>query len=828
MNRALAIVALLLLAGVLPVIWPMPSLAAALLTAPSLLLLPTGLGLAACYGVTGRRPADLTALQALLLAYFVGLFLFILLFVASERFLVDAPRPGVLMTALWLAALAGWLRMRALLLVPREAVPPLLLVAAIAGVLVAVRYGSAISIYSDYPVTDLFQRIQFHGGAFEFARNLTLNPFVASSYIPFQQLELGLLLRLTGADPLDAEWIWPLAMAPLQVGVLYAFFSRILAQRRAAIVAFALVLAQSAFSNPTNGAIAELAAITLLSMLLIGDPRAGGLGRAVLLRLPALAAGIVMGLALLKMPLEGAGLAAVVMVLLGGILASGCRHGLLAAIALLAAVALPFHRGALLYVVLGGASVGAYWCLLYFQEAGGKKVRQLLRGLFLVAVAIAGAMAVRILLLSESQADAFGLWRLFDLLLVPLAGKSLSVVAIDGDLAPGAGSRVALFELARMASPLIVGAATAYFALLSVPAFRRRWGFLDKDAERQTLAQMLVVFGLVILILTGFPFIHRAGFLVTLLASAALANVFLSTRLGADGSRAFTLLFAFYAVAVVVAIYLGAPDDAQPYLWRALPVFVALGVLLAPLPFLRLGNPANVGWRTAMVLVLAVAAEVAMSNAYFKPYAFHRQTPPSHGALASFDESDLALAKFVADHADGTEVLISSPKTMTFLRARTGLSPFLASSNLNTVDVSAREKLALLLGAMVSGRPDPQVCATLTAMLEAGGSGIYSYAVARRRQPGQNGKAVLDALGYDNRLVPSYNARLAAAPKVAIGQRFLIIVDRTTMDWLEDPVTLRYFPVHGPLGTATVANLDRAFPRHHLFRDTYIGELECK
>lgn len=828
MNRPLAIVALLLLAGALPVVWPMPSLAAVLLTAPSLLLLPTGLGLASLYGLTGRRPAELTALQALLLAYFVGLFLFILFFVASERFLVEPPRPGVLMAGLWLAALAGWLRMRSLLAVPREAVQPLLLVVALAGLLVALRYGSAISIYSDYPVMDLFQRIQFHGGAFEFARTLTLNPFVASSYIPFQQLELGLVLRLTGADPLDAEWVWPLAMAPLQAGVLYAFFSRILPQRRAAIVAFALVLAQSAFSNPTNGGIAELAAITLLSLLLTGDPRAGGPRKAALLRLPALAVGVVMGLALLKMPLEGAGLAAVVMVLLGGILISGCRHGLLAAIVLLAAVALPFHRGALLYVVLGGASVGAYWCLLYLQEVGGKKVRRLLRGLFLAVVAIAAAMAARILLLPESQTDAFGLWRLFDLILVPLAGKSLSAVAVDGDLAPGAGSRVALFELARMASPLIVGATTAYMVLLSLPAFRRRWGFLDKGAERQTLAQMLVVFGLVMLILTGFPFIHRVGFLVTLLASAALANVFLSTRLGADGSRPFALLLAFYAVAVVVAVYLGAPDGVQPYLGRALPVFAALGVLLAAVPFLRWGNPAHGGWRTAVVLVLAVTAEVATSNAYFKSYAFQRQTPPSSGALASFDESDLALARFVADHADGTEVLISSPKTMTFLRARTGLSPFLVSSNLDTIDVSAREKLAGLLGAMVSDRPDPQVCGKLMAMLEAGESGIYSYAVARRWVPRESGKAVLDAFGYDNRLVPSYDAQLATALKVAIGQRFLIIIDRTTVDWLGDPEELRYFPVHGPLPSTVVTNLDRNFPVHHVYQDSYIAELECK
>src|SRR5690606_3619265 len=125
-------------------------------------------------------------------------------------------------------------------------------------------------IYSDFPVLDLFQRIQFHGGAWEFARNLTLNPFVASSYIPFQQLQLGLFLRLTGADPLVAEWIWPLVMAPLQIGAFYAFFSGLLPQRQARILAFAVAFAQCGLSNPTNGTIAELASITVLSILLAG------------------------------------------------------------------------------------------------------------------------------------------------------------------------------------------------------------------------------------------------------------------------------------------------------------------------------------------------------------------------------------------------------------------------------------------------------------------------------------------------------------------------------------------------------------------------------
>ncbi|MGB3813075.1 MAG: hypothetical protein WA950_07595 [Shinella sp.] len=828
MIRPVAIVALLLLAGILPAVWSISSLAAALLTAPALLLVPTGLGLAATYGISGRRPADLTALQALLLAYFVGLFLFILLFVASERFLAEPLRPGVLTGGIWVVALAGWWRMRALLAVPGEAVRPLLIVAVIAGLLVAVRYATTIVIYSDFPVLDLFQRIQFHGGAWEFARNLTLNPFVASSYIPFQQLQLGLFLRLTGVDPLVAEWVWPLVMAPLQIGAFYAFFSGLLPQRRARILAFAVAFAQCGLSNPTNGTIAELASITVLSILLAGTRHDEMHAKAIALRLLALVIGIAIGLTLMKLPLAGAGLASFAMILLFGILMAGARYGLLAAITLLAAVALPFHRGALLFLVLGGATVAAYGYLVLVQQYGGEKVRSFLRGLLIAAMAVAAAMTVRILLLREGQPDAFGLWSFFDLLLMPLAGKSLSVVAVDGDLAPGAGSRIALFELVRAVSPLVVGVVTAYTALLSFPPFRRRWGFSRDEDEARALSLALLFFGLVIVILTGFPFIHRASFLAILLVSGAIAHIFLSTRFDAFASRLLAFALAAYGIVVVAAVYVVAPPGVQPYLERALPVFAVLGIALAAMPFIVRGRLKPWNWRNGAILVLVITAETAASNTYFKRYAFSSQIPPSSGALASFDERDLALARFVADRTNGAEILVSDPKMMAFLRARTGLYPFLASSNLGTVDVAASEELVSLLNTTISERPDPQLCGKLAAMLEAGNSAIYSYGAARHGMSPQSGESVLDALGYDNRMVPSYNGQLAAASNVAMGQRFLIIFDRTTMDWLGDPKDLRYFPVHGPLPSRVIANLDRTFPVHHVFQDTYIAELECK
>lgn len=830
MERTAAIVVFLFLIGLLPVIWPMPSLAAAVLTAPCLLLLPTGLGLAAAYGVLGRQPTAFSALQTLLIAYFAGLFLFILVFVAAERFSAEPIRPGLLMAVVWGIALLGWLRMRCLIDIPREERRLVLVVVAIALLLGAVRYVYTITIYSDYPVTDLFQRTQFHGGAWAFARTLVLNPFVAGSYIPFQQLQLGLLLRLAGVDPLVAEWVWPAALAPLQVGVLYAFFSRILVQRLAAVLALSLALAQSGLSNPTNGTIAELATITVLSLLLMGEPGQPIRGKAIALRFFALATGIVLGFALLKMPLGASGVAALALVSVAGLLASGRRWGLAATIAMLAAITLPFHRGALLYLILGGATVAAYSCFVLWQEKGGETARRLLRWLLAAVLAVAGGMTVRILVMREDETDAFGLWRMFDLILMPFAGKSMTAVAIDGDLAPGAGARVALFELARAVSPLVVGVAVGAILLFSLEPLRRRLGFLDSAAGREAFAQVLVFIGITSLILTGFPFIHRSGFLVVLFASAAAINVLLSTRLSLQVPRLLALAFAAYAVFIVGLAFAVASAGIQPYLHRAVPAFAMLGAALAALALLPAAWRGRHGWRTGAVLVLAVAAEVALSKTYFKPYAFRNQIPPSSRALASFDAADLRLSAVLASRTNGSEVLVSDPKMMTFLRARTGLYPFLSSSNLDTIDAAIQGELVSLLRAMTSGEPGSQSCRRLAEVLEAGGSGIYSYAAARRR-PGVDGRTVLAALGYNDRLMPTYDAahagRSAEVSRVAPGQRYVIIIDRTTLDWLGKPGSLSYFPVHGTLPATVVANLDRAFPVHHVFQDTYIAELEC-
>ena len=833
MTRARAIVLSLLIVGVVPTVWTLPSLVAAVLTAPSLLILPIGLGLLTTYGIPGRRPVSLSTLQLLLISYFVGLFLVVLLFVSVERYLVEPIAPAALMAAIWVLALLGWLRVDAFEVNSgnkRLVVFTVLLVI----VITAIRYSYTITIFSEFPITDLFQRIQFHGGAWEFAKTGILNPFVAGSYIPVQQLQLGLLLRLTGADPLVAEWVWPVAFAPIQAAAIYVFCSRIMQQRRAAAVAFCLALAQFGLSNPTNGTLAELATITILSLLLNdGDGRSSQLS-ATAARLLALIVGIACGLALQKVPVAFCVFGALAIILPTGIFSLDRRWSVLVAITLLTAITLPLHRGALLYFLLAGFAATTFNIMLILQKQTGSRFQRTPIWLLAILALVLVAMAMRILLLREGGADAFGLWKIFDLVLMPLAGKSLAVVAIDGDLAPGAGARVALFELARAVSPLVAGIAVGGVILLMPPVGRHRLAFAETMAGRKALAQALVVLGLSCLILTGFPFIYRASFILIVFASTGAINVLQTIPRALRAQRLSYLAFFAYASLIAVLTVVAARAEVQPYLERAGPVFLVLAILFAVLLASQRVFPSVDGRWIGVLFVLTVTTEVALSRTYFKPYAFHAQTPPASGSFASFDQNDLAFADYLDKTVDRSAILVSDPKTMTFIRGRTGVLPLVSSSNLDTIDVANKTALTSVLRGLVLNEGSIDPCTAINAILDGRASGIYDYDNYRTQTGAVDGRSVLSRLGYDDRLVPQFRAHQEqrAEPARIVPdkhtQNFAIVVNNTTIDWLRHPSELSYFPVGGPLPEDVVANLTRYTGDAHLFGNSYVAKLKCK
>ncbi|WLR91325.1 hypothetical protein [Shinella zoogloeoides] len=835
--------------GLLPMVLSLPSLAATILSAPLLLLVPAGVGNALAFGLRGALPHRLSKLQSLLIAYFTGTLLIILVFLLSER--LSGARTGflTLATPIYLLSVIGWLRLGEAYRLKAGERKRLMVVAAISLPLVALRYAYSISIFSDYPVTDLFQRSHFHGGAFEFARNFILNPFATDSYIPFQQLFLGMLMRLTGADPLDAEWVWPVAMAPIQIATLLCLIERLLPNRRTTLIALAIALAQFALSNPTNGSMAEMVAILLLSVLLPRRDRMMS-GTASAVELLTVVPALLIGVALTKLPSGAASFLVIALVLVGNL----TRRPLVAQIwpvLVLTAIALLFHRGALLFVALVVALSCGLSLLCIVRRHYCPSVVS--RGVVLATIGVLSlltAMCVKILVFSRGEGDIFGLWSLFDLVLTPITGKSLANVALDGDLAPGVGARVALFEAARTVSPLaVLLMLIGVFGMLSLSARRLGSGpsRLENAREIHLFADItLLFFGFILLILTGFPFIHRAAFLITLLASATLAILVCNASTMFNSYSRLSLSALSYMLVVMALPFLLLSERAEPYLWRALPVLLAMacvGVLAVVLALVW-------GRMRSLPLILAVTAAVAMefavSRSYFKSYAFHNQPPPANGALAAYDRTDLDTARRVLALSKERGVLVSDPKTMTIMRSRTGLYPLVSSSNLDTLSSDARRQLMAVLTTALSPSPLAQTCHRLVQIANSDASGLYNYGSIRLLSPAADGVTILTSLGYNNRLVPTYDPIVAARqrkeakasiahhlePQAQAGDdirpQFIILVNGSTVDWLTNRGGLNYFPVRRMLPNGLVAELKQKYPNGALVGETFLVGLECR
>ncbi|MFP9136004.1 hypothetical protein ACLI1C_02360 [Devosia sp. XGJD_8] len=857
MTNGFKVILLLLVLGIVPALLPMPSLLATICMSPLLLVIPTGIGLATMSGMGNLAARGIDKLQALMIAYFLGLFTFITTFMLLERFSGMAAFLLVALVALTLLSVAGWLKSAEWIRLSDRQRSTLLLVVLVVVLLVAARYTYGLAIYSEYPVTDLFQRSHFQGGALEFAHTLVLNPFVAQSYIPFQQLFLGIATTLTGADPLDAEWIWPIAMAPLQAGAVLCVVRRLTLDRTAALFAMALVLSQYGLSNPTNGTLAETAVLVLLSLLL--PTHFSKLTRTSFpwVKIAGLVFGVLLGSLANILSIEYAA-ALVALVILSGWLWQ--RLGLSPAVycaAALTIITLPIHRGALLFVAFAAAIFLALYILSIIYARFGTRALRWVALTNVAILALVGGMSLKVVFFpSDGGMDEWGFWDLFDLVLRPLTGKSLANVAIDGDLAPGAGARVALFEIARSMSLLafsLVMLGSLVLAFLALRS-RERIDAILAPAERDRAfffaAQTLIFAVLLAAILTGFPFIHRAGFVEALLLSTALATLaaLVLPRLPTLTIPSFAL--GAGCVAIVGLALFAAPANVAPYFNRAGPVLIALALLSVVAPLAARMSRA-VALVPLLAIVSAVGVEIAVSRTYFKPYAFQNQTPPESGPLAAYDRADLAAAEAVLKHMEGDEILVSDPKNITFLRSRTGLYPVVSVSNLDTMESGAKRSLERVLELAIRGGSSDAFCAELQRMTDGGASAVYNYANIRRLSPRVSGVDALRMLGYDNRLVPRYQGSVAQEPTareatareparptagpplpwtspVATNPKtFLVNISSATLVWLESPDALQYFPTEEQLPQDIVANLSGMFPEHYSYYGRFFGLVSC-
>lgn len=775
----------------------LPPLAAALLAAPFVLLVPAGVGLLAFFGWRGAIAEGIGRVQALLAAWLFGTLAMIYVFVLLERSGLTGRFADSVLTLSFLLSAGGWLRLRGQFTPSLNDLYMLRLVALVTLPLVMVNYIANISVYSEFPVMDLFQRTHFHKGALEFAKFDILNPFVADSYIPFQPLLLGLMGRGAHVDPIVAEWVLPVVLAPLQVGAIFVVACCFTKTRLQLALAIGLFLAMSTVTNLTNGDLASVAGLLLMSFLLEpADEHKEGSekGAGVLFLL----ASIVGAIFFVKLPVH----VALVVLLAAGLLVSmpvlDAKHTRATVIAILIFAAISFHRAGLLFV---GLVVVIYFAVTFYAWMLRKGAFRLLAINFLALLLLCAVMAGWILIQEgKHPRDEFGLWAIFDFVLLPLAGKSMTLVTIDNDLAQGAGGRISLFEVVRSLS--MVG------LLVSVLAFMRAiWPAIvgrnakqgEANPEAGSIVPTIVCLLLLVVTLTGFPFVHRSAFLIVTLLSIALA-VFVAPsseettpvgRLVIAGSIG---LVGYMCVLLALLLLVHDPR-IEPFLDRVfllLFLLFAVGVAIAAWCILDRRRI----W-LGTVLVLSVLFEVQASHAYFKRYAFMNQTPTRDAVVSHFGHRELATADSIALKLDPGTLLASDPKTMALLGMRSGLNPLISFSNLNTMPDEVRKKLVGLLRTVAAGAPVSRICLELGGVSSSHQSSQMNY--VRLRRLGLSGRESLDVLHYNDAVVARSVARSVAPPVITEsttlrGQLIAILISPDTVDWLTHPFDYLYFP----------------------------------
>jgi hypothetical protein len=715
-------------------------------------MLPAGVGIAVLPSGAMMSRVGLRKAEHALLGYFVGLMIVALVVVVRERnsspeMRVEWFDPAVLdylmlgLGALgWLRMLQGWRDFRRAESFTRIALwcSPLFIVP----------YTVSFLVFSRYPLTDLFQFTHIMKGAEEFAGFDRLNPFTADSYAPVIQPLLGILLRLSGANSLDAVWLMPLPAYLLRVAVLYAVGKRLLSAQRGVTVFVAISLPFFGTGVLTNGDLAALGCLLVMALVLATLQQRNPSGGMTWTISAGVTAALVATLASSRLLADWLMLCLVFLVVLA-IPLTARRPGALATFVtacLAIAVVAPLHRSTVLLVPAIAFSLA--WItkppLSRHAMAWTSAV-----------LTIVGTAVVASVLLNE-----YGSLSIAD------PGKAITVL-IDGvfgvrfstshDAMLGSGAKVALFEMARSVGPLI-----ALWSLMLAPRCLsnkhdiRPVGHFGIRSD----ATWLTACALIVLLLLGLPFAYRAVFIPMVLFAVLIAQDY--TRLDDRALTHVTAGLVALSLIIAVAEY-AVPENssaANYYINRAMPALLLCLLLIVAIGIASISRPTWLKFSAVMVLVWAVLFEKQVIRYHFFHYSFPGEPPPRAEPLSHYTLQDIKLAELIR-HQYGDGILISDPYTLAITRALTGLNSIVTFSNLDTMNAQAAEELRQYLQSiLLPGQESSEEhnCGEWQRAARLLGFGISSesnYALFQAANPGASGQDVLRAFGYRSGLLLS-------------------------------------------------------------------------
>lgn len=795
--------------------WQPDSFTKDIVVAPLYFLLPAGFGLLilSINGVHHKLLDWLSKPQILLGGVFIGLVAMTLTYQEFER--ANVLR-GVFTSAYFTllgASLLGYYRTRELLAVDFDTlkkVPQTLLLLL---PVVAVTYYFYFVHFTSFPLRDIFQQTHFMKGALEFSQAQILNPYITGSYLPYIQIQLGLLHHFYGLDLFRAQWILPLAIFFLNLSCYAVFISSITKDRTAQLIALLLMVVLAPVFQLENMIMLESMLLVLFSMLLRMD---GKDGTAVSFRMNlVLLAALFIAYhfyfdyyysppspAVNQPPAHYTSMW-VFALLFFGVFSLMRERGLhaFAFLALFAVSAFAVHRAILLFMPI----VLLAYIVHYFihRPYALSSVKKRLSPAFRVAVSVAIVLFAMSIYRYLNAGDTTGGQDGDSSPTTSIAGYLLRTSVFVGG---GTGIKHSLVEYLRLLPPLAHALIAILFLWFMFQSQKQAVGLRPQSVPGSAIDGASPWFFivtlpiLIIVVLSTIPYVYRGAFFpmtLGIVLFAVLAARFLRAqeagcRIACRVGAAFIATYLIAAAALWYSPGNSFLGDKNTYLaalgplaWTLLIVaLVGLGTLVFAL---KPGRARDVGFIVAVVGALAFDAFSFRTLFYEKAF---RDRLPDSGVISHYSKLELSLAEKLRPYPAKT-ILISDPYTLSILRAATGFNSVYSFANINIVThpgqyLEAFQYLKSLDGARFSRERAERLVVMADRMRStAAGEGMYIW--NRTHVDDGQDLVTFDAF-YDN---------------------FVWILSAKTLSWAEGKGG--YYPDNTPLPVSLIESLKSYF-----------------
>jgi hypothetical protein len=697
-----------------------------------LISLGFGLSILALASVALIEECRLTRLQLLALGFTIGgpgtgAFVQLLSLVSAS---LDAD-----LGALTLVSLTGLLFTRNLWRPRNEDRLEILLWAAVSVPVALLTWWWTFGAFSRFPFTDIGADVHWMKTAQEYADTGILNPYASQSYIDLRTALPGVLSAKLGLDLLQFNWTYRYFSILFLMIFFYAIADGIFSDRDRKWFAFFLAGIGNVLGLLTNGSLAVASSLVFLSARLMGEVKSG---RPRILATPTLlAAGgaflsILIAFLLNNNVLTLAALAATALAFnvlnRTGYAAKNLASYIFVSVTWSMALMLA-HRGASLFVPV--AIFGWLFYIAVFQIISRvlSPLTKILWALVFLLPLLCLAILTGVLAARLGYLPSMNTAKVFSYVTVFLVGKPIEP---GDDMILGAGPEAAVIEIGRAIGPLFTigtGLMMAWWCATRAPeSLTQSTSSISKNTTL-LLWSWIMACGLLITVLSGFPFLYRTVFVIlglfTVTATELFFQLFVDPVPDPFQQRRIVAAITVAAGAFLVAVaYSFSWPSNLPYggyltMLRPFEITgVALTLVFAALTFVR----------SRRLQILALAATISLSIAVdrsgvsglFKTYSYGRL--PDHAtAVSHYNESDLKTARWLRDNMRES-IIISDPYTLGFAKAITGAPGIYLFSNLDTVSEAAANQVKRTISAIAEPGSDAKntaltVCASLAPLL---------------------------------------------------------------------------------------------------------------